>query len=124
VLADPEPDSDEAALRDIFVDLVIQGEHTWLSALFTTGHAVLLDLTGIVSSDTPLPPRLDLVRATCATDLALAAILLRPDGYVCWAADNPTTARTTLLPAVAEYLAPPTPPAHLPTRQAQATATE
>ncbi|MBO0802690.1 MAG: FAD-dependent monooxygenase [Nocardiopsaceae bacterium] len=145
VLADPEPDSDEAALRDIFTelirlpdanrhlaglmsglslaydlpgdhpltghripdaDLTVEGERTRLSALFATGHAVLLDLAGVVPTATPLPPRLDLVRATGATGLPAAAILLRPDGYACWAADDPAAARTTLLPAISQHLAP------------------
>jgi 2-polyprenyl-6-methoxyphenol hydroxylase-like FAD-dependent oxidoreductase len=146
VLANPEGDSDKAALADIFadlmrlpdanrylaglmsglslaydlagdhpltghripdVDLVVRGEHTRLSALFTTGHAVLLDLAGIVRPDTYLPPHLDHVRATCADDLPAAAILLRPDGYVCWAADDQATARGTLHTAIASLIATP-----------------
>ena len=144
LLADPKPDSDEAALRDVFVDLmrlpdanrhlaglmsglslgydlpgdhpltghrvpdvdlVVAGEHTRLSALFMTGHAVLLDLAGL-PADPPLPPRVDLVRATGTARLPAAAVLLRPDGYVCWAADDAATAGTTLLPALARCLAP------------------
>ncbi|MFI1533032.1 FAD-dependent monooxygenase [Streptomyces anandii] len=63
-----------------------------LSALFGSGHAVLLDLAGTVPAGLPLPPRVDLVRATCAEELGAAALLIRPDGYVCWATDGPATA--------------------------------
>jgi len=146
VLANPEAGSDEAALADIFVDLmrlpdanrhlaglmsglslaydlpgdhpltgrrvpdvdlVVRGEHTRMCTLFTAGHAVLLDLAGIVPPGTYLPPRLDHVRATCADDVPAAAILLRPDGYVCWAADDQATARATLRSATASLIATP-----------------
>jgi 2-polyprenyl-6-methoxyphenol hydroxylase-like FAD-dependent oxidoreductase len=146
VLANPEADSDQAALADIFadlmrlpdanrylaglmsglslaydlpgdhpltghrvpdVDLVIRGERTRLSTLFTTGHAVLLDLAGVIGSGTYLPPHLDHVRAACAAGPPAAAILLRPDGYVCWAADDQAAARATLHPATASLIAMP-----------------
>lgn len=79
-------------------DLVTEAGPTRLSALFGSGHAVLLDLTATVPADLPLPPRVDLVRATCADDLGAAALLIRPDGYVSWAADT-STARADTLPA-------------------------
>ncbi|MBP0456894.1 FAD-dependent monooxygenase [Streptomyces bomunensis] len=69
-------------------DLATEAGPTRLSALFRPGHAVLLDLTGTVPPDLSLPPRIDLARATCADDLGAAALLIRPDGYVCWAADT------------------------------------
>ena len=59
-----------------------------LSALFGTGHAVLLDLAGAVPDGHRLPDRVDLVRATCPEDLGAGALLIRPDGYVCWACDG------------------------------------
>jgi 2-polyprenyl-6-methoxyphenol hydroxylase-like FAD-dependent oxidoreductase len=146
LLANPAAGSDEAALADIFVDLmrlpdanrhlaglmsglslaydlpgehpltghripdadlVIRGEHTRLSTLFTTGHAVLLDLAGIIPPEAYLSPHLDHVLATRADDMPAAAILLRPDGYVCWAADDQSTARATLHPAIASLIATP-----------------
>jgi 2-polyprenyl-6-methoxyphenol hydroxylase-like FAD-dependent oxidoreductase len=146
VLANPEAGSDEAALADIFAelmrlpdanrhlaglisglslaydlpgdhpltghrvpdaDLVIGGEQTRLSALFTAGHAVLLDLAGVIPPGTYLPPHLDHVRAICADGLPAAAILLRPDGYVCWAADDQATARATVHAAIASLIAAP-----------------
>jgi 2-polyprenyl-6-methoxyphenol hydroxylase-like FAD-dependent oxidoreductase len=84
------------------VDLVVHDQHTRLSARFEAGHSVLLDLSG--TADPSLPPGIDLVHATCTDDLGAAAILLRPDGYVCWAtnatdgaaaaiAENPAYAR-------------------------------
>lgn len=68
---------------------------TRLSALFRSGHAVLLDLDGAAPADLRLPPRVDHVRATCADDLGAAVLLIRPDGYVCWAADKATAAEAT-----------------------------
>ncbi|MFH9978674.1 FAD-dependent monooxygenase [Streptomyces sp. NPDC017179] len=69
-------------------DLVTEAGPTRLSALFASGHAVVLDLAGAVPAGLPLPPRVDLVRATCPEDLGAAVLLIRPDGYVCWAADH------------------------------------
>ncbi|MEV0385633.1 FAD-dependent monooxygenase [Nonomuraea sp. NPDC050643] len=81
-------------------DLVTEAGPTRLSALFGAGHAVLLDLAAAVPADPRLPPRVDLVRATCADDLGAAAVLIRPDGYVRWAADGPVRG-DTLLAAIA-----------------------
>ncbi|MBB5631520.1 FAD-dependent monooxygenase [Sphaerisporangium krabiense] len=84
--------------------LVTEAGPTRLSALFRSGHAVLLDLAGAVPDGLRLPPRVDLVRATCADDLGAAALLIRPDGYVRWAADG-TACHDTLLPALAAGVA-------------------
>ncbi|WP_043262049.1 FAD-dependent monooxygenase [Streptomyces sp. e14] len=79
---------------------------TRLSALFAAGHAVLLDLTGSLPAGLPLPPRIDLVHATCPDDLGAAVLLIRPDGYVRWAADRLADGdEDALLAAVAEGLA-------------------
>ncbi|MCX3059869.1 FAD-dependent monooxygenase [Streptomyces beihaiensis] len=65
------------------------GTPTRLSALFHRGHAILLDLSGsAVPPDLELPPRVDLVRATTGDDVGATVLLLRPDGYVHWAADT------------------------------------
>nr|WP_272921093.1 FAD-dependent monooxygenase [Streptomyces sp. SID4917] len=85
-------------------DLVTDAGSVRLSALFRSGHAVLLDLAGIIPADLRLPARVDLVRATCADDLGAAALLFRPDGYLCWAADDSAACRTTLLPTIASDL--------------------
>lgn len=83
------------------IDLVTPAGPTRLSALFASGHAVLLDLTGAVPAELGLPPRVDLVRAACADDLGAAALLLRPDGYVGWAALTPADCGDSLLAALA-----------------------
>ncbi|MFC1419033.1 FAD-dependent monooxygenase [Streptacidiphilus cavernicola] len=101
-------------------DLVTDAGPTRLSALLRSGHAVLLDLSGAVRSDLSLPPRVDLVRATATgsgssgtgtatggeagTVLDAAALLIRPDGYVCWATDNPAAHADTLPAAIADSL--------------------
>jgi 2-polyprenyl-6-methoxyphenol hydroxylase-like FAD-dependent oxidoreductase len=82
------------------VDLVTQAGPTRLSALFASGHAVLLDLAGAVPADLRLPARVDLVRAACADDVGAAALLFRPDGYVCWAADDSAACGETLLATI------------------------
>jgi 2-polyprenyl-6-methoxyphenol hydroxylase-like FAD-dependent oxidoreductase len=86
------------------VDLVTQAGPTRLSALFGSGHAVLLDLAGAVPADLRLPARVDLVRATCTDDVSAAALLFRPDGYLCWAADNSAACGKTLLSTIASDL--------------------
>jgi 2-polyprenyl-6-methoxyphenol hydroxylase-like FAD-dependent oxidoreductase len=82
-------------------DLVTEAGATRLSALFGSGHAVLLDLAGTVPAGFELPPRVDLVRATCTDDLGAAALLIRPDGYVSWAADDSAAGVDALLAAIA-----------------------
>ncbi|MFF4211942.1 hypothetical protein ACFYZE_21830 [Streptomyces sp. NPDC001796] len=86
-------------------DLVTEAGPTRLSALFGSGHAVLLDLAGAVPADLALPPRVDLVRATCTDDLCAAVLLIRPDGYVCWAADSSAAGDDSLLTTTAGHLA-------------------
>ncbi|MFE4412323.1 FAD-dependent monooxygenase [Streptomyces sp. NPDC056821] len=85
--------------------LVTEAGPTRLSTLFASGHAVLLDLAGAVPAGLRLPPRVDLVRATCPDGLGAAALLIRPDGYVCWAADSSADHGDGLLAAIAGSLA-------------------
>ncbi|MET8814947.1 FAD-dependent oxidoreductase [Streptomyces sp. NPDC004549] len=85
-------------------DLVTEDGPVRLSALLTPGHAVLLDLGGVAPADVRLPPRVDLVRATSAEDLGAAALLVRPDGYVCWATDGESGSGADLSDVLAERL--------------------
>ncbi|MFD8425029.1 FAD-dependent monooxygenase [Streptomyces sp. NPDC059466] len=86
-------------------DLVTDAGPTRVSTLFGAGHAVLLDLAGAVPAGLGLPPRVDLVRADCPADPGAAALLIRPDGYICWATDTSDVHGETLLAAVAGHLA-------------------
>ncbi len=86
------------------VELVTEAGPTRLSALFGSGHAVLLDLAGVVPPDLRLPARVDRVRATCAEDVGAGALLFRPDGYLCWAADDPGACGESLLSTIAGEL--------------------
>ncbi|WP_018546248.1 FAD-dependent oxidoreductase [Streptomyces sp. LaPpAH-108] len=85
-------------------DLVTEGGPVRLSALLATGHAVLLDLGGIVPAGLRLPPRVDLVRATSAEDLGATALLIRPDGYAGWATDGAPGPGADLSDVIAECL--------------------
>ncbi|MFI9823600.1 FAD-dependent monooxygenase [Streptomyces sp. NPDC052013] len=86
-------------------DLVTDSGPTRLSALFRSGHAVLLDLTRGLPDDLRLPPRIDLVHATCPEDIGAAVLLVRPDGYVCWAADDSEGHGDAVLTVIADRLA-------------------
>ncbi|MEU0838304.1 FAD-dependent oxidoreductase [Streptomyces sp. NPDC005962] len=89
-------------------ELVTATGPTRLSALFGAGHAVLLDLAGLVPDDIRLPGRVDLVRAKSTADtadLGAGVLLLRPDGYVCWAADDAEACREGVPRAIAAHLA-------------------
>ncbi|MEV0404157.1 FAD-dependent monooxygenase [Actinoallomurus sp. NPDC050550] len=87
-------------------DLITDAGPVRLSALFGSGHAVLLDLAGIVPADLRIPAFVDVIRAEPADDPGAAALLIRPDGYVCWASDDAMTDAATLLAAIAEHLSP------------------
>ncbi|PBC75556.1 2-polyprenyl-6-methoxyphenol hydroxylase-like FAD-dependent oxidoreductase [Streptomyces sp. TLI_235] len=86
-------------------DLVTATGPLRLSSLFHSGHAVLLDLAGTVPADLRLPPRVDLVRATCTPDPGASVLLVRPDGYVCWATEGPADPGSALRAAIADNLA-------------------
>ncbi|GHJ35884.1 FAD-dependent monooxygenase [Streptomyces sp. TS71-3] len=86
------------------LDLDTAAGPTRLSALLHAGHAVLLDLAGVVPAGLSLPAGVDLVRAGSPDDPGAAAVLLRPDGYVCWASDDAAACTRTLLPALHEHV--------------------
>ncbi|MGW8374990.1 FAD-dependent oxidoreductase [Streptomyces sp. ODS28] len=82
------------------MELLTEAGPTRLLALFTAGHSVLLDLAGVLPADLRLPARVDLVRADCAEELGASALLLRPDGYVCWAAEDGPISEETVLSVI------------------------
>ncbi|ACU74243.1 monooxygenase FAD-binding [Catenulispora acidiphila DSM 44928] len=86
-------------------ELVTDADSVYLSALQRTGHAIVLDLAKAVPDDFALPPRVDLVRAASVEDLGAAVVLIRPDGYVCWATDSPADCRDALRAAIAGSVA-------------------
>ncbi|WNE97189.1 FAD-dependent monooxygenase [Streptomyces luomodiensis] len=85
-------------------ELVTASGPARLSSLFGPGHAVLLDVGGLVPDGVRLPERVDLVPAKSTADLGAGALLFRPDGYVCWAADDAAACREGVLPAIAAHL--------------------
>ncbi|SEG83734.1 2-polyprenyl-6-methoxyphenol hydroxylase [Actinacidiphila yanglinensis] len=87
------------------VELATEAGPTRVPALLAAGHAVLLDLAGALPAGLRLPPRVDLVRATDGGASGAAALLVRPDGYVCWASDGPDAGGATVRAAIAGGLA-------------------
>jgi 2-polyprenyl-6-methoxyphenol hydroxylase-like FAD-dependent oxidoreductase len=66
-------------------DLVLHGGSR-VDELLRTGRPLLLDLSGMGEAATEWADRVDVVEASADTDLA--AVLVRPDGYVAWASDG------------------------------------
>jgi 2-polyprenyl-6-methoxyphenol hydroxylase-like FAD-dependent oxidoreductase len=89
------------------VELTTPDGPTRLSALFHSGHSVLLDLAGALPEQPVLPEQVALVRAGLADHaegLGADILLLRPDGYVCWAADGELADPEPLLTAIDQHL--------------------
>ncbi|MFJ7072119.1 FAD-dependent monooxygenase [Streptomyces sp. NPDC098781] len=86
-------------------DLITETGAVRLSSLFRSGHAVLLDLTRTLPADLPLPPRVDLVHAESSDDLGATALLVRPDGYICWATDDSAPRPDAALAAITSNIA-------------------
>ncbi|MFG1924895.1 FAD-dependent oxidoreductase [Cryptosporangium sp. NPDC048952] len=73
-------------------DLVL-GDATRLAELSTAGTAVLLDLAddpAVRAAAAGYPARVRVVTATAPDHPDLAAVLVRPDGFVAWATDRDT----------------------------------
>ncbi|HSL08454.1 MAG TPA: FAD-dependent monooxygenase [Pseudonocardiaceae bacterium] len=81
----PIPSGDHPLLgaRMPDIDLVVDGVATRFSALMHTGRGVLVDFTENGHVTDALDDRIDLRRAT-TTDIDVTAVLLRPDGHICW----------------------------------------
>ncbi|MEV4846306.1 FAD-dependent monooxygenase [Micromonospora matsumotoense] len=80
-------------------DLALRGPDGTSRAvhLLRSGRGVLLDLTGsavLRSAAAGWADRVDVISAQCDTAAPAAALLLRPDGYLAWATDDPTADRT------------------------------
>ncbi|GAA1940765.1 FAD-dependent monooxygenase [Amycolatopsis minnesotensis] len=69
-------------------DLVTANGRTRVAELFRAGRAVLLDLSGDSGAEPLAHPTVDVLPAKCAEDLGATRVLIRPDGYVCWAGDG------------------------------------
>jgi 2-polyprenyl-6-methoxyphenol hydroxylase-like FAD-dependent oxidoreductase len=70
------------------VDLATDAGPVRLSSLTHSGRGLLLDLsaaTDLVAPARAWSARVDHLRAAAVEDLGAAAVLLRPDGQVCWA---------------------------------------
>jgi 2-polyprenyl-6-methoxyphenol hydroxylase-like FAD-dependent oxidoreductase len=90
------------------VDLSLETEDglTTVSTLLRSGHGVLLQLGGPASYPTPTPDGVDRVIARVVDSpvgVALGAspgadrVLIRPDGYVCWAGAGPDSSPASAL---------------------------
>ncbi|MGH3997504.1 MAG: FAD-dependent monooxygenase [Pseudonocardiaceae bacterium] len=69
------------------IDLVIDGVATRFSALMHAGRSLLLDFTDddhLADALDGRNRRIDLRRATATADIDVTAVLLRPDGHICW----------------------------------------
>ncbi|MGH3975733.1 MAG: FAD-dependent monooxygenase [Pseudonocardiaceae bacterium] len=85
----PMPGGDHPLLgaRMPDIDLVIDGVATRFSALMHAGRSLLLDFTDddhLADALDGRNRRIDLRRATATADIDVTAVLLRPDGHICW----------------------------------------
>ncbi|WP_406815106.1 FAD-dependent monooxygenase [Mycobacterium sp. M23085] len=79
-----------------------------VAELLRSARPVLLDLGGVADGARDWADRVDTVRASVA-DLSVAALLIRPDGYVAWAADEFGPAEEVALRAALQrWFGPPT----------------
>ncbi|WP_372499291.1 aromatic-ring hydroxylase C-terminal domain-containing protein [Streptomyces sudanensis] len=62
----------------------------WAGELFHQGHGVLLTTrTELLAEAAPWADRVDAVDVPELPGLAAEAVLVRPDGYICWASGTP-----------------------------------
>lgn len=72
------------------LDLLTDDGATRLSALMHDGRGVLLQLDNLTPSMRGWDDRVRHVTAKAADGIDADAVLIRPDGHVCWASPNPT----------------------------------
>jgi 2-polyprenyl-6-methoxyphenol hydroxylase-like FAD-dependent oxidoreductase len=86
----PMPDGPEhplAGARMPDLPLTIASRQSRVSDLMHDGHAVLLDLAGDPAlARIALPAGVSRWRAQTAEDVDVGAVLIRPDGHICWVA--------------------------------------
>jgi 2-polyprenyl-6-methoxyphenol hydroxylase-like FAD-dependent oxidoreductase len=105
--ADPHPLAGRWAPN---LALTAPGGATSVAELLQSGHGVLLDLTpdgGFARAGHGWQDRIDIRTARCPSPPA-AALLIRPDGYVAWAAATDTQDTSTLHDALATWFGTPT----------------
>jgi 2-polyprenyl-6-methoxyphenol hydroxylase-like FAD-dependent oxidoreductase len=85
-------------LPDLALDTPAGPAHAQTAA--PAGHALLLDLAGALPAGLPLPPLVTRVNATTSGELDATAVLVRPDGYACWATSEGSVPGETVLGAV------------------------
>jgi 2-polyprenyl-6-methoxyphenol hydroxylase-like FAD-dependent oxidoreductase len=91
------------------LELTVAGHPGRVSDLLRDGRPVLLDLRDDPGpAELPTPPGVIGHVAKTAEELAAGAVLIRPDGYVCWTAPSGPLAETdrTLLHAAADRWCP------------------
>ena len=88
------PGADASALigrRMLDLDLDSPTGQTRVSQLLHAGRGLLLDLghhDDLAAVTARWSAQVDYIRASTPADFAASAVLVRPDGYICWTAEN------------------------------------
>jgi 2-polyprenyl-6-methoxyphenol hydroxylase-like FAD-dependent oxidoreductase len=82
------PDHELLGRRMPDLDLVTDAGPTRFARLTRRGRGILLDLAGRIETDRIPADRIDVVPVVSAEGLVADAVLVRPDGYVCWAGSD------------------------------------
>jgi anhydrotetracycline monooxygenase len=84
-------------------------------------HRMLRDGRGVLLTSAPDPryadlagPRIDVVAVRALSDCGTDAVLVRPDGYVCWVAPGSGDATASLRDAVRTWFTPASQPVAVP----------
>ncbi|GHO41843.1 FAD-dependent monooxygenase [Ktedonospora formicarum] len=88
------PGADASALigrRMLDLDLSSPTGQTRVSQLLHAGRGLLLDLSNhddLAAVTAKWSAQVDYIQASTPADFAASAVLVRPDGYICWTAEN------------------------------------